>query len=82
MMTYLHKAAVALGFSEPISIEPDYIIWVGPDNDRQYLTEKEQKSVLDLACKLQNDALDVTKSARAKLKALGLTDDEIAALVG
>lgn len=78
----LRKAALALGHEEPISIEPDGTIWLGIDPDRQYLTDAQLKAVHDKAAKWEADAAAAKESARAKLKALGLTDDEIAALVG
>jgi hypothetical protein len=40
----LRLAAIELGHSEPISIEPDGTIWIGTDEARQYLTDKEQKA--------------------------------------
>lgn len=78
---YLRKAALALGHSEPISIEPDGTIWIGTDEARQYLTDKEQKAVQTKAEELSAKNKNARASALAKLAALGLTDDEIAALL-
>lgn len=78
----LRKAALALGHQEPISIELDGTIWLGIDPDRVYLTAAQLKAVHDKAASWETDAAAAKESAGAKLKALGLTDAEIAALVG
>jgi len=78
----LRKAARELGHADPISVEPDGTIWLGIDPDRQYLTAAQQKAVID---KIEQDVADAAAAAasgRAKLAALGLTDDEINALLG
>ena len=78
----LRKAARELGHADPISVEPDGTIWLGIDPDRQYLTAAQQKAVID---KIEQDAADAAAAAasgRAKLAALGLTEDEINALLG
>lgn len=41
----VRKACLELGYSEPISIEENGIVWLGPDDDRQYLTEQQQAAV-------------------------------------
>jgi hypothetical protein len=78
-MDELRKAALELGYSEPISIEPNEIIWLGIDPDRQYLTDEQLKAIKQKA--QQNQA---TKAAarQAVLDKLGLTADEAAALLG
>jgi membrane-bound ClpP family serine protease len=78
-MDELRKAALELGYSEPISIEPDGSIWLGIDPDRQYLTDEQLKAIKQKA--QQNQA---TKAAarQAVLDKLGLTADEAAALLG
>lgn len=78
----LRAAALELGHAEPISIEPDGVIWLGTDPDRTYLTSAQQSAVEAKAAQAAANATAARDSARAKLKVLGLTDDEIAALVG
>jgi hypothetical protein len=78
----LRAAALELGHAEPISIEPDGIIWLGVDPDRTYLTAAQQKAVETKAAQTAAKATASRDSAHAKLKVLGLTDDEISALVG
>ena len=78
----LRKAALALGHREPISIEPDGTIWLGSDADRQYLTAAQLKAVKDKAQQTLDDAALARTAARIKLVALGLTEAEVAALLG
>ena len=78
----LRAAALELGHAEPISIEPDGIIWLGVDPDRTYLTAAQQKAVETKAAQTAAKATASRDSAHAKLKVLGLTDEEIAALLG
>ena len=78
----LRNAAIALGYAEPISIEPDGTIWLGIDPDREYLTAAQQKAISDEAEQITEHAAAAAASGRAKLAALGLTDDEINALLG
>jgi hypothetical protein len=78
----LRAAALELGHAEPISIEPDGVIWLGVDPDRTYLTAAQQKAVETKAAQTAAKATASRDSAHAKLKVLGLTDDEISALVG
>jgi hypothetical protein len=78
----LRQAAVALGHVEPISIEPDGIIWLGVDPDREYLSASDQSAVEKKAQEIVNNAAKARESALAKLAALGLTETEISALVG
>ena len=78
----LRQAALQLGHVEPISIEPDGTIWLGIDSDRVYLTAAKQKAVITQAEQNDQNATATRASALTKLKKLGLTDDEIAALVG
>jgi hypothetical protein len=86
-MTYernkkLREAAVALGHQEPISIEPDGVIWLGIDPERTYLSDSQQKAVEKKALELVQSQVDSRSSALAKLAALGLTQAEITALLG
>lgn len=78
----LRTAALQLGHVEPISIEPDGTIWLGLDTDRTYLTSAQQAAVLNKANSNIALATATRNSALAKLKTLGLTDAEVAALVG
>ena len=78
----LRAAALQLGHAEPISIEPDGVIWLGVDPDRTYLTATQQAAVEAQVGQTAANATAARDSARAKLKVLGLTDDEISALVG
>ena len=78
----LRRAAVELGHQEPISIEPDGTIWLGDDDDRVYLTDAQLTAVNNKATQIRNAATAAAASGRAKLAALGLTDDEINALLG
>jgi hypothetical protein len=78
----LRAAALELGHDEPISIEPDGVIWLGVDQDRTYLTAAQQQAVEAQAAQTAANATAARDSAHAKLKVLGLTDDEISALVG
>jgi len=77
----LRAAALELGHAEPISIEPDGVIWLGVDPDRTYLTAAQQQAVEAQAAQTVANATAARDSALAKLKVLGLTDDEISALV-
>jgi len=79
-LKYIYSACIALGYSEPISIEPDGIVWLGADDDRTYLTAAQQKAVEAKAKELEDAPAAAKLSAHTKLAALGLTADEIAAL--
>ena len=78
----LRAAALELGHAEPISIEPDGVIWLGIDPDRTYLTAAQQAAVEAQAAHAAANATAARDSASAKLKVLGLTDTEVAALIG
>ncbi len=78
----LRAAALELGHVEPISIEPDGVIWLGVDPDRSYLTPAQQKAVETQAAQTAANATAARASASAKLKGLGLTDAEVSALTG
>jgi hypothetical protein len=78
----LRAAALELGHAEPISIETDGVIWLGTDPDRTYLTAAQQAAVEAKAAETAVNATAARDSAFAKLKVLGLTDDEITSLVG
>jgi hypothetical protein len=78
----LRAAALELGHAEPISIEPDGVIWLGIDPDRTYLTAAQQKALETKAAQTAANTIAARNSASGKLKVLGLTDAEIAALIG
>ena len=78
----LRKAALALGYVEPISIEPDGTIWLGTDADRDYLTAAQLEAVRAEAAQQIDAKAAARASARTKLAALGLTEAEVAALLG
>lgn len=78
----LREAAVALGHAEPISIEPDNTIWLGTFDDKQILTDTQLSAIYDKAQQIEDEQTLARVSALAKLAALGLTDAEIAALLG
>ena len=78
----LRAAALELGHAEPISIEPDGVIWLGVDPDRTYLTATQQAAVEAQAAQTAANATAARASASAKLKGLGLTDAEVSALTG
>ena len=78
----LRAAALELGHAEPISIEPDGVIWLGIDPDRTYLTAAQQAAVEAQAAQTAANTIAARNSASAKLKVLGLTDTEVAALIG
>lgn len=79
MMNYLLEAAQALGYAEPISVEPDGAIWTGTNDDRTYLTATQLKAVQTKAEQIAIEKQNAKASALAKL---GLTADEAAALFG
>jgi len=81
-LALLRKAALSLGHNEPISIEPDGTIWLGNSDNRVYLTDAQLTAVQNKATQINNAATAAAQSGRAKLAALGLTDDEINALLG
>jgi hypothetical protein len=78
----LRQAAIALGHAEPISIEPDGIIWLGVDPDRNYLSAADQSAVEKKAKEMVDGAAKARESALTKLAALGLTAAELSALLG
>ena len=78
-MELLRKAALELGYSEPISIESDGTIWLGIDPDRQYLTDEQLEAIKQ---KAQQNQVQRAVVRQAVLDKLGLTADEAAALLG
>ena len=79
-LKYIRSACASLDYSEPISIEPDGVVWFGTDDARTYLTAAQQKAVEAKADELEAAPIAAKKSAHTKLAALGLTPAEIAAL--
>lgn len=66
----IREACYLLGYREPISIEPDGIVWLGEDGDRTYppMEPIEQKTQEVIAAQAATK-----KQAEAKLLELGLT---------
>jgi hypothetical protein len=75
----LRQAAIALGHAEPISIEPDGTIWLGLEAERVYLTDAEQKAVNKKAATIEAEK---AAARQAVLDKLGLSQDEVQALLG
>jgi hypothetical protein len=75
---YLHLAAEELNLS-PLSIEPDGTMWTGLETERTDLTTAQVTAITKRA-----KELEATKAAarQAVLDKLGLTADEVAALLG
>jgi hypothetical protein len=78
-LSNIRRACIAFGIEEPISIEPDGTVWTGSDDDRTY---PDMKPILAKADKLEEIRNTARETALTKLAALGLTDDEINALLG
>lgn len=77
--TTIRNACFELGYEDPISVEPDGTVWLGIDPDREYPDMQPiNAKVAELEAKQAADK----DSGRAKLAALGLTQDEINALLG
>ena len=75
---YLHLAADELNLS-PLSIEPDGIMWKGLEAEREDLTAAQVRAITKRATELEAEQ----KSAKqAVLDKLGLTADEVTALLG
>lgn len=53
----IRQACLELGYSEPISIEENGIVWLGLDDDRQYLTDQEQLAVQARAVEIEIEYL-------------------------
>lgn len=75
----VRQACYALGMEEPISIEPDGTVWLGIDPDRQY---PDMAPINAKVAEMQAAKEADKANGRAKLQALGLTQDEINALLG
>jgi hypothetical protein len=75
---YLHLAAEELNLS-PLSIEPDGTMWTGLETERTDLTTAQVTAITKRA-----KELEATKAAarQAVLDKLGLTANEVAALLG
>ena len=75
--TLLFDAALELGLGL-VSVEPDGTMWLGSDLERVYLTEKQISAVI----KKSQEIIDAKATAKeAVLAKLGLTADEVAALL-
>jgi len=83
MNLLLMKAAVNIA-GEPVSIEPDGTVWA--DSDGRII---DGDSIAAEVARLEQEAANAEaarvaalESARAKLAALGLSDSEVAAVMG
>lgn len=70
------RALVALGYDDA-SIEMDGTYWTGTDQERVYIDSKKVQKKMDELVAADDAARE---SAVAKLRAIGLTDEEIASL--
>lgn len=70
------QAAEALA-GAPVSIESDGTVWHGPDDDRTYLDTAAVVEGYEQLCAEKQAA---RLASLAKLEALGLTQDDLAAL--
>lgn len=75
----IREACLSLGLEEPISIELDGTVWLGDDSDRTY---PDMDEITAEVVRLEQQKADDRESGRQKLSALGLTQDEINALLG
>jgi len=75
----LFLAAHALGYNESLTIENDGQMWHGTDSERIYLTDTQIQAIKDSAIKTEADK---ALAKQAVLDKLGLTADEVAALLG
>jgi hypothetical protein len=74
----LAEAAKSLGYNQGFTIENENEMWHGTDDERTYLTAAEIKKITDKANK---DELAKVSAKEAVLTKLGLTADEVAALL-
>lgn len=72
------RACYVLGYEQPISIEEDGTVWLGIDPDREY---PDMKPILKKAEEIRAQREAAKESAHSKLESLGLTADEIRALL-
>lgn len=73
----IRAACLELGYQEPISIEDDGTVWLGTDDNRTY---PEMAPINAKAAQIEGNYLSAHQSGQNKLKALGLTDEELFAL--
>ena len=73
------KAAHELGYNHSFTIEKDGQMWHGTDDERVYLTDEQVMAVTNKAAKAEADR---ATAKQAVLDKLGLTADEVAALLG
>jgi hypothetical protein len=74
----LMAAGLDLGYDISLTIEADSSMWTGTDDNRVYLTETEIKALRKKATDLENEK---TAARNAVLAKLGLTADEVTALL-
>jgi hypothetical protein len=75
---YLHLAAEELGLI-PLSIEPDGTMWTGLETERTDLTAAQVTAINKRATELETAK---AAARQAVLEKLGLTQDEVQALLG
>jgi hypothetical protein len=60
----VRTACLNLGYSEPINIETDGIVWLGDDVDNpQYLTKTQQTAVIAETAKIEKAYLDANPAS-------------------
>lgn len=72
------QAALELGHKAPVSVEEDGTIWLGEDDDRNYLTETELEKINQ---KVQQIKKAKKEAKQAIFDKLGLSADEVAVLL-
>ena len=75
---FLHLAAAELNLN-PLSVEPDGTMWTGLETERTDLTTAQIAAINKRATELETDK---AAKRQAVLDKLGLTADEVAALLG
>ena len=79
MNVLIAMAAQELGYDNSFTIQADGQMWHGTDDERVYLTASQIKVITDKATKTKADK---AAARQAVLDKLGLTADEVAALLG
>ena len=74
----LMEAGFDLGYDISLTIESDGSMWTGTDDTRKYLTTAQVSTISNRAEELETERV---ASKQAVLNKLGLTADEIAALL-
>lgn len=71
-------AGLALGYDNSFTVESDGTMWIGSDDDRQYLSDIEVEKVKNKVLETENEKAIKRNNV---LEKLGLTADEVAALI-